>query len=72
VDALIANLVNTRERADVVATVRALDRVLMSGFYTVPLFHPAEHWLARWTTIAHPSETSAMGHIPETWWRQTK
>jgi peptide/nickel transport system substrate-binding protein len=69
VDALIANLVKVRERADVVATVRALDRVLMSGFYTVPLFHPPEHWLARWTGVAHPSETSLMGNVPETWWR---
>lgn len=69
VDALIANLVNTHERADAVATVRALDRVLMSGFYTVPLFHPPEHWLARWTGVAHPAVTSLMGSIPETWWR---
>ena len=69
VDALIAKLVNTHERADVVATVRALDRVLMSGFYTVPLFHPPEHWIARWTGVAHPAVTSLMGSIPETWWR---
>jgi peptide/nickel transport system substrate-binding protein len=69
VDALIANLVNTHERADAVATVRALDRVLMSGFYTVPLFHPPEHWIARWTGVAHPAVTSLMGSIPETWWR---
>jgi peptide/nickel transport system substrate-binding protein len=68
-DALIANLVNTHERADAVATVRALDRVLMSGFYTVPLFHPPEHWVARWTGVAHPAVTSLMGSIPETWWR---
>jgi peptide/nickel transport system substrate-binding protein len=69
VDALIGNLINTRDRADVVATVRALDRVLMSGFYTVPLFHLPEHWYARWTRIAHPANTSLMGVIPETWWR---
>jgi peptide/nickel transport system substrate-binding protein len=69
VDSLIANLVNTHERADAVATVRALDRVLMSGFYTVPLFHPPEHWIARWTGVAHPAMTSLMGSIPETWWR---
>ena len=30
-----------RERDDFVAAVRALDRVLMSGFYVVPLFPPA-------------------------------
>jgi peptide/nickel transport system substrate-binding protein len=72
VDALIANLINTRDRADVVATVRALDRVLTSGFYTVPLFHLPEHWVARWTGVAHPATTSLMGYIPETWWRAAR
>jgi peptide/nickel transport system substrate-binding protein len=69
VDALIANLIDSRDRADVVATVRALDRVLLSGFYTVPLFHLPAHWVARWTTVAHPATTSLMGDVPETWWR---
>jgi peptide/nickel transport system substrate-binding protein len=70
VDALIATLLKAQDRAEVVAAVRALDRVLISGFYTVPLFHLPEQWVARWTTIAHPSETSLMGYVPETWWRQ--
>ena len=52
-----------------VAAVRALDRVLISGFYAVPLFHLPEQWVARWTTIAHPAATSLMGYVPETWWR---
>jgi peptide/nickel transport system substrate-binding protein len=69
VDALIANLVSTRDRGDVVATVRALDRVLLSGFYTVPLFHLPDHLIARWTRVAHPATTSLMGEIPETWWQ---
>ncbi len=71
-DALIAHLVNARERADVVATVRALDRILISGFYTVPLFHLPQHWLARWTRIEHPAQPSLMGYVPETWWQRPK
>jgi len=54
----------------VVAAVRSLDRVLMSGFYTVPLFHPPDQWFARWTRIRRPDVTSLTGPIPETWWRQ--
>jgi peptide/nickel transport system substrate-binding protein len=69
VDAMIAALLKARDRAEVVAAVRALDRVLISGFYVIPLFHPPEHWIARWTTIEHPSELSLMGYVPETWWR---
>jgi peptide/nickel transport system substrate-binding protein len=69
VDALIDHLIQAKDREHVVAAVRALDRVLISGFYVVPLFYPPEHWGARWVTIAHPRETSLMGHLPETWWR---
>jgi peptide/nickel transport system substrate-binding protein len=72
IDALIAQLVKAQTRADVVSTVRALDRVLMSGAYTVPLFYAPEHWIARWTGIGRPSETSLMGYVPETWWRVPK
>jgi peptide/nickel transport system substrate-binding protein len=70
VDAMIDKLLKAYDRADVVAAVRSLDRVLMSGFYTVPLFHPPDQWFARWTRIRRPDVTSLTGPIPETWWRQ--
>ena len=69
VDAMIAAMLQRASAADFVAATRALDRVLMSGFYVVPLFHLPDQWVARWTTIAHPSETSLFGYLPETWWR---
>jgi peptide/nickel transport system substrate-binding protein len=59
-----------RERPRFVAAVRALDRVLMSGFYVVPLFHLPEQWVARWSYIAHPSVGSLFGYLPETWWQE--
>lgn len=71
IDAMIAALLKAREREDFVAAVRALDRVLMSGFYVVPLYHLPEQWVARWAYIQHPSATSLSGFLPETWWRQT-
>jgi peptide/nickel transport system substrate-binding protein len=70
IDALIAALLKADERDDFIAAVRALDRVLMSGFYVVPLYHLPAQWVARWTTIAHPPETSLFGYLPETWWRE--
>jgi peptide/nickel transport system substrate-binding protein len=70
VDALIADLLKAETREDFVAAVRALDRVLLSGFYTVPLFHLPTQWVARWTYIKHPVTTSLFGYIPETWWRE--
>ena len=70
VDAMIAALLKAQTRPEVVAAVRALDRVLMSGHYVVPLFHVPQQWLARWTYIERPATTSLHGYVPETWWRQ--
>jgi peptide/nickel transport system substrate-binding protein len=70
VDAMISALLAAGTREEVVAAVRALDRVLMSGSYVVPLFHAPEQWIARWTYIERPATTSMHGYVPETWWRQ--
>jgi len=69
VDAMIAALLKTDSREDFVAAVRALDRVLISGHYVVPLFHLPDQWVARWTTISRPATTSLFGYLPEAWWR---
>jgi peptide/nickel transport system substrate-binding protein len=68
VDAMIAALVKAQTRDDLVAAVRALDRVLISGMYAIPLFHLPEQWIARWARIARPATTSLYGYLPETWW----
>ena len=70
VDALIAALLRARERTDFVAAVRALDRVLMSGSYVVPLFYLPEQWVASRATIHHPARTSLFGFLPDSWWRE--
>jgi peptide/nickel transport system substrate-binding protein len=67
---MIAALLQARSRPDFVSAVRALDRVLISGFYVVPLFHLPEQWVARWSAIQHPAATSLFGYLPETWWRK--
>ncbi len=72
IDAMIAAMLTARERPDFVAAVRALDRLLISGCYVVPLFYLPEQWVARWTYIQHPGRTSLFGYLPETWWYQPK
>jgi peptide/nickel transport system substrate-binding protein len=67
-DAMIAAMLAARSRADFIAAVRALDRILMSGFYVVPLFHLSQQWVARWIRIQRPAVTSLFGYLPETWW----
>ena len=47
-------------REDFVAAIRALDRVLLSGFYVVPLYYPPAQWVARWTRVDHPRANLAV------------
>jgi peptide/nickel transport system substrate-binding protein len=70
IDAMIAAMLKATAREDFVAAVRALDRVLMSGFYVVPLFYLPDQWVARWAYIRRPDRTSLSGYLPETWWRE--
>ena len=72
IDGMIAAMLSARERPDFVAAVRALDRLLISGCYVVPLFYLPQQWVARWAAITHPARTSLFGSLPETWWRQPK
>jgi peptide/nickel transport system substrate-binding protein len=70
IDAMIAAMLKASAREDFVAAVRALDRVLMSGFYVVPLFYLPDQWVARWAYIRRPDRTSLSGYLPEAWWRE--
>jgi len=68
IDAMIASMLDAREHPAFVSSVRALDRVLMSGFYAIPLYNIREQWIARWNRIQRPSATALTGYLPETWW----
>jgi peptide/nickel transport system substrate-binding protein len=69
VDAMIGAMLETRDRTDFVAAVRALDRLLMSGFYAIPVFNVPDQWIARWSRIERPEKSALIGYLPETWWR---
>jgi peptide/nickel transport system substrate-binding protein len=68
IDAMIADMLAARDRGAFVAAVRALDRVLISGFYAIPVFNIREQWIARWNRIERPQTTALTGYLPETWW----
>ena len=70
IDALIAAMLEAREHPAFVSAVRALDRILMSGFYAIPLFNVREQWIARWNRIEQPAATALTGYLPETWWQR--
>jgi peptide/nickel transport system substrate-binding protein len=68
IDALIDAMLSAATREDFVAALRAYDRVLISGYYTVPLFYLPEQWVARWTRIERPETTALTGYSMPTWW----
>jgi peptide/nickel transport system substrate-binding protein len=68
IDAMIAAMLEARSRDDFVASVRALDRILVSGNYVVPLFYLPQQWVARWSQIRHPAKPALIGMVPEAWW----
>ena len=70
VDAMIAALLKAQDRADVVAAVRALDRVLMSGLLrraAVPSAGAMGRALDHDRSIRR--RPRCIGYLPETWWR---
>ncbi len=68
IDAMIQAMLSATSREEFDAAVRAFDRVLISGYYVVPLFYLPDQWLARWTTIEHPERTPLTGYQLPTWW----
>lgn len=76
VDALISEMLAARTQKDFVPAVRALDRVLLSGFYVVPLFHASDQWIAYSSKLAYPARlprfaAPLFGATLDTWWRKT-
>jgi peptide/nickel transport system substrate-binding protein len=71
VDGLIDAIVAAESRDGFVAAVRALDRVLLSDFYAVPLFYVGESWLAYDSSLDRPAKTPLLGTTIDVWWRKT-
>ena len=71
IDALIEAMLSARDRPDFVDATRALDRVLLSGFYVVPLFNQPDQWIAHTASVKRPERTSLFGFLPETLWRES-
>jgi len=70
VDGMITAMLEARDREDFVAAVRALDRVLLSGDYVIPLFYQPDQWVAHWSRLKHPEEASLYGYKINTWWAE--
>jgi peptide/nickel transport system substrate-binding protein len=68
VDAMITAMLEARDAASFRSAVRAFDRVLRSGDYVIPLFHPPKVWVAHWARIQGPDVPPNSGFDLDSWW----
>ncbi len=69
VDALIDKIIFAPNRQDLVTATRALDRVLLNGYYLVPQWHVKGSRLARWDKFGLPDPLPDYGlGIVDVWW----
>jgi microcin C transport system substrate-binding protein len=69
VDELVTMIINAKNRDDLVASTRALDRVLWSEHIVIPHWYVGVWRIARWKYIERPKNLS--GKTPailDTWW----
>ncbi|MFM2422057.1 MAG: hypothetical protein RL291_587 [Pseudomonadota bacterium] len=76
VDAMITALLAATAREDFVTAVRALDRVIRSGSYVIPLFHLPRTFVAHSANLDYPKppqQTPTLGGIDlDGWWSVAK
>lgn len=70
IDSLAGEIAQTQDRDDLVAHVRALDRILTHGTYIIPLGYAGYDRLAYWPQVSYPDETPVYGPVLETWWME--
>jgi len=68
VDELIELVISAPSRESLVARTRALDRVLLSGFYVIPNWHIRSDRVLYWDKFSRPSRPVRDGVMVQRWW----
>jgi microcin C transport system substrate-binding protein len=69
VDALIDKVIYAKDRDELVAATKALDRVLLAHNYVIPQFYSDVFRTARWDRFGKPETISEYTPgFPDTWW----
>ena len=70
VDTLIERVIFAKDRAELVAATKALDRVLLWNYYVVPQWTYGKQRTARWDRLGHPDSMPKYGAaaFPTVWW----
>ena len=70
IDKLIERVIFAKDRADLVAATKALDRVLLWNHYVVPQWNYPRQRTARWDRFSRPEVMPKYGQaaFPDIWW----
>jgi microcin C transport system substrate-binding protein len=68
IDALIELVITADSRDSLVARTRALDRVLLAGFYVIPNWHIAADRVLFWDKFSRPAVPVKVGVLTDRWW----
>ena len=68
VDALVGKVIAAQDKTQLLAATRALDRVLLWGWYVVPQWHLDQVWVAYWNRFGHPTQPVRPGVVFGSWW----
>jgi len=68
VDELIKGVITARDEESYKAYIRALDRVLLNGWYLIPHWFSPTQRVAYWDKFSQPETDIKTGFLPHTWW----
>ncbi|MBH3392221.1 ABC transporter substrate-binding protein [Pseudomonas putida] len=68
IDQLVEELINADSRQSLIDHCRALDRVLLWGYYVIPNWHIKTWRVAYWNHIGHPKVSPKYDIGIDTWW----
>ncbi len=68
VDALVDKLVQAQDRETLATAGRALDRVLLRGWYLIPHYHDEVFKVAKWDRFGDPARPVRDGFVLDSWW----
>jgi peptide/nickel transport system substrate-binding protein len=68
VDRILNAILSARTAEDFRSAVRLHDRMLLSGYYVVPLYHLGEQWVAHSKRLGRPQTTPLYGFQFPVWW----
>ena len=68
IDLLIENLINAKDREDLITISRALDRVLLWNYYVIPQWHISAYRVLYWDMFDQPKQKPKYSLGIDTWW----